>query len=71
MDMIQVTRIPIEGYANLYEHRYRDINGNELIEYCLGKVSTEKSQLPQHYEYDCVAHKHMGIVKVTISDVIK
>ena len=69
--MNQITKIPIEGFANLYKHSYKDINGNEHIEYRLGKVSTERSQLPQHYEYDCVAHKHMGIVKVTISDIIK
>ena len=69
--MNQIARIPIEGYANLYKYSYRDINGNELVEYCLGKICTEKSQLPQHYEYDCEVHKHLGVVKVTISDIIK
>jgi len=71
MDMNQITEIPIEGYANLYKYSYRDINSNEHVEYCLGKICTEKSQLPQHYEYDCEAHKHLGVVKVTISDIIK
>ncbi len=57
---------PSNGYANVYEHTFKDVTGNIHKEHLLGQICENKNEVPKYYEYDRVTHKHMGVAKVTI-----
>lgn len=63
---MKAKQIPTKGYCNVYEYTYKDVLDNEHKEYLFGRIHKNKEDLPNSHEYDCVAHKHIGIAKITI-----
>ena len=58
--------IPFDGYANAYEYTHIDVLGREHKEILLGEPCVNIEDLPNFYEYDNVAHRYLGKVKVKI-----
>lgn len=63
---MKTKKIPISGYANVYKEKHIDVSGNVTYDYHFGNLCEKKEDLPQYYEYDCVAYKHEGVAHITI-----
>ena len=61
-----ISEVPFEGYAEAYLHKYTTPWGKVVEEICLGKPYKVEEDKPWYSEYDVVAYKHLGTVKITI-----
>ena len=67
MSMMKVTKIPFEGYANIFRERNRvDALGKSHHDYHFGELCERKEDVPQYYELDCVAYERIGVAHIKI-----
>ncbi len=68
--MTEVSELPFDGYAEAYREEWTDILGRKCSRIVFGKPYANIADAPTRYEYTCHTHKHIGRVKITISETL-
>lgn len=68
--LIEVDKLPFDGYVEAYLKRRSDMFGKKHYSIVFGKPYTDIADAPTSYELPCDTHKHIGRVKITISETL-
>jgi hypothetical protein len=66
----EVDKLPFDGYAEAYLERRSDMLGKKHYNIVFGKPYTDIADAPTGYELPCDTYKHIGKVKITISETL-